>query len=220
MSTLRLHMVRALTPPSHLKVVSQGEDRTSMQACYIVWIPKMLRIKGILAKRNHLTDFLSEVMRRNLLLKLTLSSVCIEVANLTQLTLCIFFISQIVTGAETLLHGQSQTSGKESFQCPDCGRCYLHRRSLWRHMKLECGKEPMFQCPHCPKRTKLKENLKQHIVIVHGSLFTRNKLLQKHTYRFWNCYVFILYCQNFQFMICIKVFCRMIMIVKYLEPWT
>jgi hypothetical protein len=62
-------------------------------------------------------------------------------------------------------------------------------------MKLECGKEPMFQCPHCPKRSKLKENLKQHIVIVHGSLLARKELRQQHTYRFWKYYVCILYGQ-------------------------
>jgi uncharacterized C2H2 Zn-finger protein len=52
-------------------------------------------------------------------------------------------------------------------------------------MKLECGKEPMFQCPHCPKRTKLKENLKQHVALVHGSLFARKGLQQQQQiYRF------------------------------------
>ncbi|PSN32893.1 hypothetical protein C0J52_13317 [Blattella germanica] len=53
------------------------------------------------------------------------------------------------------------------FKCPTCGKIYLHQRNLSRHVKLECGKEPMFQCPYCPHRSKRKFNIKLHIRYKH-----------------------------------------------------
>ncbi|PSN32897.1 hypothetical protein C0J52_13319 [Blattella germanica] len=57
---------------------------------------------------------------------------------------------------------------KTSNKCPNCGRDYRHRRSLWQHIRYECGKEPQFSCPYCHKKMKLKGNLKQHMTLVHG----------------------------------------------------
>ncbi|XP_063229151.1 zinc finger protein 771-like [Bacillus rossius redtenbacheri] len=51
----------------------------------------------------------------------------------------------------------------ESYACTDCGRRYQHRRSLWRHRKLECGKVPQYQCPLCPRRTTRNSSLKKHV---------------------------------------------------------
>ncbi|XP_023703643.1 longitudinals lacking protein, isoforms F/I/K/T isoform X12 [Cryptotermes secundus] len=56
---------------------------------------------------------------------------------------------------------------KNHFKCTTCGKHYIHRSSLARHRNLECGKEPQFQCPYCPKKSKLKSNLKQHIILKH-----------------------------------------------------
>jgi uncharacterized Zn-finger protein len=56
---------------------------------------------------------------------------------------------------------------KNLFKCTTCGKNYIHRSSLARHKNLECGKEPQFQCPYCPKKSKLKSNLKQHIILKH-----------------------------------------------------
>ncbi|KAJ8894865.1 hypothetical protein PR048_000172 [Dryococelus australis] len=53
-------------------------------------------------------------------------------------------------------------------QCPGCGRTYRWRKTLVRHIRLECGKEPQFQCPYCPKRSSQKSNLIQHIRIRHS----------------------------------------------------
>ncbi|KAL1129450.1 hypothetical protein AAG570_013976 [Ranatra chinensis] len=49
------------------------------------------------------------------------------------------------------------------FRCPGCGKTYLSVNSLRRHVKLECGKEPMYQCSHCPLRTKHRSNLARHV---------------------------------------------------------
>lgn len=64
--------------------------------------------------------------------------------------------------------------GTKLFTCENCGRSYSHRRNLWRHTKHECGKEPQFQCLYCPKKSKLKANLKQHMLI-HESQFYKQK---------------------------------------------
>ncbi|KAJ4427486.1 hypothetical protein ANN_25134 [Periplaneta americana] len=37
------------------------------------------------------------------------------------------------------------------FKCPRCSKTYRHYRTLKRHLKLECGKQPQFQCPFCPR---------------------------------------------------------------------
>jgi predicted RNA-binding Zn-ribbon protein involved in translation (DUF1610 family) len=62
---------------------------------------------------------------------------------------------------------------EDLFKCPTCGKHYIHRSSLVRHRKLECGKEPQFQCPYCPKKSKLKSNLKQHIILKHEGPIAR-----------------------------------------------
>jgi hypothetical protein len=66
------------------------------------------------------------------------------------------------------LHSHAQKLGKEFFKCVKCGRNYSHRRNLWRHLKLECGKEPTFQCAYCPKKTKQKVHMKSHIAVRHN----------------------------------------------------
>lgn len=53
--------------------------------------------------------------------------------------------------------------------CYHCGKTYRFRATLNRHLRYECGKEPMFACPMCPKRCSRKSNLHQHIRIRHKS---------------------------------------------------
>jgi len=53
------------------------------------------------------------------------------------------------------------------FGCTQCGKVYMSKGSLTRHLKFECGKEPQFQCPHCPLRTKRKSSLLSHIYCKH-----------------------------------------------------
>ncbi|XP_032662677.1 longitudinals lacking protein, isoforms A/B/D/L-like [Odontomachus brunneus] len=49
------------------------------------------------------------------------------------------------------------------FICDRCGRPYMRKDSLQRHMQYECGKEPQFQCPQCPQRCKRKAHCLRHI---------------------------------------------------------
>ncbi|XP_046659242.1 zinc finger protein 626-like [Homalodisca vitripennis] len=51
------------------------------------------------------------------------------------------------------------------YNCETCGRRY--KENLYRHRRLECGKEPMFpykmyNCETCGRRYKYKENLYRH----------------------------------------------------------
>jgi len=63
--------------------------------------------------------------------------------------------------------GRPATEGGNVFQCTQCGKVYMSKGNLTRHLKFECGKEPQFQCPHCPLRTKHKSSLLTHIYCKH-----------------------------------------------------
>lgn len=53
------------------------------------------------------------------------------------------------------------------FKCGQCGKSYLYKKSMLRHLRLECGKEPQFYCRYCPHRTKHKSSLLMHITNKH-----------------------------------------------------
>ena len=55
----------------------------------------------------------------------------------------------------------------DGFGCSACGKLYRWKNNLYRHLKLECGKEPQFHCPYCPHRAKRKGNLEKHIELKH-----------------------------------------------------
>ncbi|KAG5900375.1 hypothetical protein JTB14_033823 [Gonioctena quinquepunctata] len=50
-----------------------------------------------------------------------------------------------------------------NFPCPQCGRNYIRKDSLQRHLTYECGKEPMFQCPFCPQKCKRRGHQLRHV---------------------------------------------------------
>ncbi|EFN84275.1 Longitudinals lacking protein, isoforms A/B/D/L [Harpegnathos saltator] len=58
------------------------------------------------------------------------------------------------------------------FICDRCGRSYMRKDSLQRHMQWECGKEPQFQCPQCPQRCKRKAHWLRHIRRQHPYFYT------------------------------------------------
>lgn len=55
------------------------------------------------------------------------------------------------------------------FTCPNsCGKSYKNKRSIWSHLKFECGREPQFECFICLKKFKYKSNMAQHLSLVHS----------------------------------------------------
>lgn len=56
------------------------------------------------------------------------------------------------------------------FTCDTCGRTYRAKRSLWRHRKYECQKEPAFKClhPKCLYKAKQKGSVIKHMMNVHS----------------------------------------------------
>lgn len=51
----------------------------------------------------------------------------------------------------------------KKFACLACGRQYIHRASLWKHKKYECGLEPQYICVYCDYKSATKGNLKRHV---------------------------------------------------------
>lgn len=67
----------------------------------------------------------------------------------------------------------------QTWQCPDCGRCYIYQRGLNLHRRFECGKEPMFKCPFCPKKCHQPGNLTVHIRNKHSKIDKEKEIIKK-----------------------------------------
>ncbi|XP_049861467.1 longitudinals lacking protein-like [Schistocerca gregaria] len=79
-------------------------------------------------------------------------------------------------GAETALercyiksHFQDLQQFLPVFRCGECGKSYRHQKSLSRHKRLECGKQPSFFCPSCSYVTSQRSNLLRHIHSLHAN---------------------------------------------------
>lgn len=55
----------------------------------------------------------------------------------------------------------------EGYSCVTCGKVYRWKTTLYRHVQVECGKEPHLQCPYCPHRTKRLWDLQKHMKLKH-----------------------------------------------------
>ncbi|XP_015376964.1 PREDICTED: zinc finger protein 793-like [Diuraphis noxia] len=64
--------------------------------------------------------------------------------------------------------------------CKKCGKMYMHRGSLQRHSKFECGVTPKFGCNFCGRRFSQRSNLSRHMVDIHRNSFEEliNKRLE------------------------------------------
>lgn len=57
----------------------------------------------------------------------------------------------------------------ERFFCSVCGKNYLRKRHLQRHMRDECiGIPPRFECELCPSKFRRKYHLVRHLSARHG----------------------------------------------------
>ena len=76
------------------------------------------------------------------------------------------------------------------FKCKKCGRNYLRRDSLYRHVRFECGVEAQFVCDYCGYRCKHKGTLVVHISNVHlksGQYMRRKDQAQKEVQYLYKC---------------------------------
>jgi len=53
------------------------------------------------------------------------------------------------------------------FKCNSCGRSYKYKRSLYNHLKFECGVQQKFSCNICFKKFARRGNLRSHLGIIH-----------------------------------------------------
>lgn len=53
------------------------------------------------------------------------------------------------------------------FICPQCKREYASAQSFYNHRRYECGKPFDHKCLYCPYMTRLKGNLKGHVLRKH-----------------------------------------------------
>ncbi|XP_049780161.1 zinc finger protein 846-like isoform X1 [Schistocerca serialis cubense] len=56
----------------------------------------------------------------------------------------------------------------EDFQCLRCGKTYMHKGTLSRHVQYECGTVPRFTCRICGARNRRRYGLTNHLIMVHG----------------------------------------------------
>nr|CAH7736775.1 unnamed protein product [Callosobruchus chinensis] len=55
----------------------------------------------------------------------------------------------------------SNTIGRR--ECRGCGKHYMTKSGLMKHMKYECGQDKRFQCIYCEHSTKQRYNLVVHV---------------------------------------------------------
>jgi rubrerythrin len=78
-------------------------------------------------------------------------------------------LQDLLSVAEDELNGNQDMPGlaKKVWKCGRCGKLYNYKRSLTRHIKMECGQEPKHECPICMKMYTYKHVLKDHLQVVH-----------------------------------------------------
>ncbi|KAG7205742.1 hypothetical protein KM043_007691 [Ampulex compressa] len=71
--------------------------------------------------------------------------------------------------ADLWMHRTSRQSTKprSKYPCGKCHKVYSNASSLYRHLKLECGRPPQFHCPYCRFSSKRKFNLDSHVAHKH-----------------------------------------------------
>ena len=58
-----------------------------------------------------------------------------------------------------------------SYECAKCSKKYVHKDTLQRHLRLECGKEATLKCLYCQYKSKYNSSLKAHYKARHKITF-------------------------------------------------
>lgn len=64
-------------------------------------------------------------------------------------------------------HSLFPASCLKSWSCYRCGKRYIWRDSLKKHLRVECGKDPTFECPICGRKFKHKHRWQSHARLIH-----------------------------------------------------
>lgn len=68
---------------------------------------------------------------------------------------------------------------EERFPCPNnCGRSYLKKFTLTRHLKYECNREKQFKCRLCFREFAHKADMRTHMGIVHKMILWKGLQFQ------------------------------------------
>lgn len=70
---------------------------------------------------------------------------------------------------------------QRDFGCSQCGRLYVNKTALVRHINYECGKHPQFRCRKCGYRGFHKFNVERHLLTKHD-MFDKMEV-QAYIYR-------------------------------------
>ena len=72
-------------------------------------------------------------------------------------------------------HAGYVNDGDQRYYCNVCGRNYLRKANLVRHVRHECiGVPPHFNCNICSAKYRRKEDLVRHIRTKHNMMPTHN----------------------------------------------
>ena len=61
--------------------------------------------------------------------------------------------------------------GTNPWTCRQCGKQYQWRESLYKHIRIECGKPPAWECSICGRKFKHKHRWQSHTKLKHAISF-------------------------------------------------
>ncbi|XP_076546339.1 longitudinals lacking protein, isoforms N/O/W/X/Y-like [Osmia lignaria lignaria] len=65
--------------------------------------------------------------------------------------------------------------------CYQCGKQYMWRDSLKKHLRVECGKDPTFECPICGRKFKHKHLPRLTVKNIENLQYKRRPVIHKCT---------------------------------------
>lgn len=78
--------------------------------------------------------------------------------------LCNRLMSNQFLGQKPTLAGMGHLwSVPNIYECINCKKVYHHKKTLSRHIRQECGVEPVLSCPHCPYKARRAYVLASHV---------------------------------------------------------
>ncbi|XP_014455403.2 zinc finger protein 250-like isoform X2 [Alligator mississippiensis] len=86
---------------------------------------------------------------------------CVKCARIFQGSSKLPALQNGVSSSSDLLNLQSIHSGERAHVCPDCGKSFKQKRSLFQHHTIHTGQKP-YMCPDCGQSFRLKCSLIHH----------------------------------------------------------